>query len=95
MINLIINIKSSIFNKKIDNENISMIYALEHNINNDIIEMIHIFSDNELVINKILKAENKIKLILKKNVDDHDLFQYAETLQDKICMISTNDVSAY
>lgn len=96
MINIITSFYICRLNSELNNErNNELQQCLKYNIENPLIEKIHLFLDDEDAHNYIQHINsNKIKIIeIGKKPLYSDLFAYANNnLQNKICMITNSDI---
>jgi hypothetical protein len=86
---------TNIFNTNSEYRNNELKEALKKNIENPIIEKIHLFIDDQNAADYIIKLNcDKINIIeIGKKPLYSDLFKYAiDNLQNKICMITNSDI---
>ena len=86
-------------NEKILQRNNEILECLYQNLNNDLIEKIHLYVDNITALNKALEIDKNNKIIVV-NIGNqptyYDMFKYSiDNLKDSICMISNSDIYLY
>ncbi len=94
--------KSKIFGNADYKRNNELEESLYHNINSSLIEKIHLFVDDDQVLESLnyiineTKTDKVIIIEVGKKPLYSDLFAYAQNnLQGKICMVSNSDIFIY
>ena len=91
-----INLITSFYLSKNIERQLELDNTLINNINCNYISKIYLFLDNEecsIYLNKLIEDQNKIVIIkIGSQPLYSDLFEYANTLLNEICMISNSDI---
>jgi len=79
--------------------NNELLECLYHNLNNDLIEKIHLYVDNITALNKAIEMDKNNKIIIV-NIGNqptyYEMFKYSiDNLKNSICMISNSDIYLY
>lgn len=85
--------------EKILQRNNELLECLYKNLNNELIEKIHLYVDNIKALNKAIEIDKNNKIIvvnIGKQPTYHDMFKYTmDNLKNCICMISNSDIYLY
>jgi hypothetical protein len=95
MINIITSFYfSNINHPNIEERNTELQTCLNNNLNNPLIEKIHLYVDDDKALNYLNSLNNqKINIIAVKKPLYSDLFKYAfDNLKNKICMVTNSDI---
>lgn len=99
--NLKINIVTSFYISHNNDRTNELVKVLDKNLHSDYIDKIHLFVDDEkafIFLKDRYKQlfHSKIKIVeIGKQPLYSDLFNYCNTLKDKICMITNSDIWLY
>jgi hypothetical protein len=84
--------------EKIIQRNNELLECLYRNLNNDLIEKIHLYVDDLISLNKAIQMDkyNKIIIVNIGQPTYYDMFKYSiDNLKNSICMISNSDIYLY
>lgn len=99
--NLKIHIITSFYISENNDRTNELVKALDNNLHSDYIDKIHLFVDDEKCVDYLKNRckqlfHSKIKIVeIGKQPLYSDLFNYCNTLKDKICMITNSDIWLY
>jgi hypothetical protein len=91
--------EEKITDEKITQRNNELLECLYHNLNNDLVEKIHLYVDDIKSLNSAIQMDKYNKIIIigvGKQPTYYEMFKYSiDNLNNSICMISNSDIYLY